>query len=185
MATQPRFIAFCGQAGSGKSTAADHLVSRHHFRRLRFASPIKRMVRCLLIEAGCGLLEAVEMVDGNLKETPSPLVSGRSPRYLMQTLGTEWGRDLIAQDIWRKILLSKVNECSLQGLSVVVDDLRFENEAVALAEAGFTILAVKRPGIAPVESHSSENQVITFDRILLNNGPVEKLRADLDLFLSE
>jgi hypothetical protein len=181
----PKLIAFCGLAGSGKSTAADHLVAKHHFRRVRFAAPIKRMVRCLLIEAGAGLMEAVEMVDGNLKETTSDLVGGKSPRYLMQTLGTEWGRDVVATDIWRKILLSKVSRHLQEGHSVVVDDLRFENEAEALKQAGFTIIAVKRPGIAPVEAHSSEKQPITFDRILLNNGPVEKLHADLDLFLTE
>lgn len=181
-----KLLAFCGLAGSGKSTAADHLVSAHHFRRLRFAGPIKRMIRCLLVESGANLIEAVEMVDGNQKESPTPLLGGKSPRFAMQTLGTEWGREIIAPDLWRRILLSKVKRCREDGLSVVVDDLRFENEAVALKEAGFTILAVKRPGtMFTVEQHSSEQQVLTFDRILLNNGPVEKLRADLDLFLSE
>jgi len=143
------------------------------------------MIRCLLIEAGCGLVEAVEMVDGKLKETPSHLLGGHSPRYAMQVLGTEWGRDLMAQDIWRKILLSKVSRCVSEGHSVVVDDLRFENEAEALKEFGFTVISVKRPGtMFTVEKHSSEQQIITYDRILLNNGPVEKLHADLDLYLS-
>jgi hypothetical protein len=178
-----KLIAFCGLAGSGKSTAADHLVVRHHFRRVRFAAPIKRMVRCLLVEAGCGLVEAVEMVDGTLKEKPNALIGGKSPRYLMQTLGTEWGRELIARDIWRKILLSKVERCVCDAQSVVVDDLRFENEAVALKEAGFTIISVKRPGIAAVEAHVSEQQPITFDRVLLNNGPVEKLQSELDALI--
>jgi hypothetical protein len=183
MASKPTLIAFSGLAGSGKSTAADHLVFKHHFRRLRFASPIKRMIRCLLIEAGCGIIESVEMIDGKLKETPTDLLGGRSPRYAMQTLGVEWGRDLIAPDIWRRILLSKVTRCLSEGLSVVVDDVRFGNEVTALKEFGFTIIDVRRPGTVPVESHASEDQVINYDRILLNNGPVEKLRADLDLYL--
>jgi hypothetical protein len=180
----PRLIAFCGLAGSGKSTAADHLVKKHHFRRLRFASPIKRMVRCLLNEAGCGLVESVEMVDGNLKEEPIASLGGKSPRYLMQTLGTEWGRDLVARDIWRQMLLAKVSRCLQAGQSVVVDDLRFENEAEALREFGFTVITVTRLCTPfTVEQHSSEQQVISYDRILLNNGPVEMLHADLDLIL--
>ena len=179
-----KLIALCGLAGSGKSTAADYLVSRHHFRRIRFASPIKRMIRCMLVEAGAGPVEAMEMVDGNLKEVPSDLVGGKSPRFLMQSLGTEWGRQLVAQDIWRKILLKKISRCLSDGISVVVDDLRYENEAAALKQFGFSIISVKRDRITPIESHSSEEQVICFDRILMNNDSVAKLHDDLETFLS-
>ena len=35
-----------------------------------------------------------------------------------------------------------------------------------------------------IESHSSEEQVICFDRILMNNDSVAKLHDDLETFLS-
>jgi hypothetical protein len=37
--------------------------------------------------------------DRQLKETPLPVI-GKSPREIMQTLGTEWGRRLVNPDLW-------------------------------------------------------------------------------------
>lgn len=175
-------IAFTGFAGAGKSTAADYLVGHHQFHRLSYASPIKRMMRCLLIEAGAGLMEAVEMVDGKQKETPTSYLCGKSPRYALQTLGTEWARDLIAPDIWRRILLHKVE---LQGgHPVVVDDLRFPDEAAALKAEGFTLIRITRAGSGTKSGHSSEGQDFPVDITLENNGPTDDLCKKLSSLLS-
>ena len=37
-------------------------------------------------------------IEGALKEVPCELLGGKTPRYAMQTLGTEWGRDTDQQD---------------------------------------------------------------------------------------
>lgn len=176
-----RRIAFTGLAGSGKSTAADYLVSKHRFHRLSYASPMKRMMRCMLIEAGAGLMEAVEMVDGKLKEVPTEFLAGKSPRYALQTLGTEWARDLIAQDIWRRILLHKVEMQA--GHPVVVDDLRFADEAVGLKKAGFTIIRMCRNGSGTGSSHRSEGQEFDVDLTLDNDEEISSLHAQLDVLI--
>lgn len=143
-------IAFTGLAGSGKSTAAQHLVKNNGFQRLRFAGPLKDMMRAL------GLTEAE--IEGDRKETPCELLGGKTPRYAMQTIGTEWGRDLIASDLWIRAFnaaLAKVPE----GVPVVVDDCRFPNEADAIVAAGGVLVRVVRPGAgAGAAGHSSEGQ---------------------------
>lgn len=143
-------IAFTGLAGSGKSTAAKHLVDRHGFTRIRFAGPLKDMMRAL------GLTEAE--IEGDRKEIPCELLGGKSPRYAMQTIGTEWGRDMIASDLWIRAFnaaLTKVPE----GMPVVVDDCRFPNEADAIVAAGGVLVRVVRPGAgAGAAGHSSEGQ---------------------------
>jgi hypothetical protein len=174
-------IALCGLAGSGKSTAADHLVRTHRFVRLSYASPIKRMVRSLLVEAGAGFIEAVEMVDGKLKELPTPFLCGHSPRYALQSLGTEWGRDIIAPDLWRRILLNKVRKFGTHP--VVVDDLRFPNEAQALRAEGFLIIRIIRTNSWTESAHSSEQQEFPVDITLTNDGLVSDLYAKIDRFV--
>lgn len=143
-------IAFTGLAGSGKSTAAKHLVDTLGFQRIRFAGPLKDMMRALgLTEAG---------IEGDCKEVPCELLGGKTPRHAMQTLGTEWGRDLICQDLWIRAFnaaLTKVPE----GVPVVVDDCRFPNEADAIVAAGGVLVRVVRPGAgAGAAGHSSEGQ---------------------------
>ena len=179
----PSRIALCGLAGSGKSTAADYRVLRHGFKRLSYASPIKRMLRSLLIEAGAGFIEAAEMTDGKLKELPTPFLCGHSPRYALQTIGTEWGRDIIGQDVWRRILINKTRKFS--ELPLVVDDLRFPNEAEALRQEGFLIVRVIRAGSGRESGHSSEHQDFPVDVTILNDGLVSQLESKLSLLLAQ
>jgi hypothetical protein len=177
----PYRIALCGLAGSGKSTAAEYLVSRHRFKRLSYAAPIKRMLRSLLIEAGAGFIEAAEMTDGKLKELPTPFLCGHSPRYAMQNLGTEYGRDIIGPDIWRRILLNKVRKNSGP---VVVDDARFGDEIADLREEGFLIVGMDRPGAGTNSFHSSEQQDLPVDLFLNNSRDVSHLHALIEELLS-
>ena len=170
-------IALTGLARSGKSTAAEYLVKRYHFQRLSYAAPIKRMIRCLLIESGAGFVEAHEMVDGIHKEQETPLLQGRSPRYALQQLGTEFGRNIIAQDIWRAILLRKVRH-SLRP--VVVDDLRFADEASDLKAEGFTLIRIVRSGAGTSSLHVSEAQEFDVDHVVENTGDLSALFAQID-----
>jgi len=173
----PSRIALCGLAGSGKSTAADYFVSRHGYKRLSYAAPIKRMMRALLIEAGASLVETIEMTDGKLKELPTSYLCGHSPRYGLQTLGTEYGRDTIGPDIWRRILLNKVRKHSGP---VVVDDLRFPCEAEALREEGFLIVRIIRADSGTDSGHSSERQEFPVDLTIQNDGLFSDLHAQLE-----
>lgn len=160
-------IGLTGYAGSGKSTAAKILVERHGFTLVKFAGPLKQMMRCL----GLGDRE----IEGDLKETPHAVLCGKTPRHAMQTIGTEWGRNLIGPDLWVNVAMEAAWKVLDQGGRVVIDDCRFQNEAAAVRTEGGIIVEVMRPGVGPQSGHASENQIPDPDRLLVNGGTVEDM----------
>lgn len=155
-------IALTGFIGAGKTEVAKILVRDYGYERVRFAGPLKAMLRAL----GCTEAE----VDGDQKEVPSDLLCGITPRTAMQTLGTEWGRNCIHPGLW-------VNawKHSIAGKAkVVVDDCRFPNEAEAVRELGGAIWRVERPGVGASE-HASESQQLPMDTLLYNEGDLDIL----------
>lgn len=170
----PSLIALTGYAGSGKSTVAEYLESRHGYRRIRFADPLKDMLK-----AGFGLTDA--HVNGALKGEVLPVLGGRTPREAMQTLGTEWGRDIIHPDLWILAWRARV-EASDRG--VVVEDLRFVNEANVVNRYGGEIWRIKRPGTRAGE-HVSEREMDNIQprALITNDGAVDELFPLIDYLL--
>lgn len=167
-------VAFTGLAGSGKTTAAKRLVNAHGYSRMRFAGPLKDMLHAL------GLTEAE--IEGDRKETPCELLGGRTPRHAMQTLGTEWGRDLICPDLWTRAWLIALDR-QPNGLPIVVDDCRFLNEEQAIKSVGGTIVLVDRPGAGAkgaAANHNSEGQPLKSDCTLWNRGTLTQLHEMVD-----
>lgn len=178
-----RTIGFCGPAGAGKSTAADRLVKRWRFNRVRFAGPLKAMMAALGLSA--------EHLDGALKEEPTPLLCGRTPRQAMQWLGTEWGRDLIGPDFWIEAWRAAVEGVkptfSYHGgfdpiRLIVADDVRFANEAKAIRDRGGIIVRIERPGAGSSSgaAHASERLDVEPDRMILNMGDLSALHREID-----
>jgi hypothetical protein len=166
----PKVVAFTGLAGSGKSTAADYLVAQG-YQRVKFAGPLKAMLRAM------GLGDA--HIEGDLKEVPTPLLAGKTPRYAMQTIGTDWGRDIIGPTLWTGLWHATVSDVLDHGGRVVCDDCRFANEVEAVRNVGGRVLRLQgRGGIAG--GHVSESQDFPVDCEVLNDGDMDSLRAKLD-----
>lgn len=129
-------IAICGLRGSGKSTLAEQLEFHHSFIRIRFAHVLKAMLRTFLQEQGLDNEKIISrMLDGNMKEQPSWYFDNQSPRYAQQTLGTEWGRNLISQNLWTNAAIRRIQSFMDMGEeNFVIDDLRFINEWHKLKE---------------------------------------------------
>lgn len=168
----PAVVGLCGLAGAGKSTCALWLQERG-YQRIRFAGPLKKMLWSL------GLGE--RHTDGDLKEVPHRLLNGRTPRQAMQWLGTEWGRSMFGDDFWTNIWLQTA-EAILPYQPVVVDDLRFDNEAQAVHALGGVVIKIECPwaGAASSAAHSSESGVSQYDVIVRNDvrgDPETMLRA--------
>jgi hypothetical protein len=155
-------VALAGLAGSGKSTAAEHLVGMG-FVRHRFAGPIKNMLRAL------GLSE--REIEGDLKEQPCELLGGKTPRWAMQSLGSEWGRFRIDPSLWKRAWIR-----TLPAGNVVAEDCRFANEAAAARQVGGKIILIERPGLTPGE-HVSEKLPFAPDVVIRNDGTVADFLA--------
>lgn len=158
-----RIVGLCGYLGSGKSIAAAAL--RHDgYAIYPMAQVLKDMLRTF------GLTEA--QVRGDQKNLPVELLGGKTARHAMQTLGTEWGRDCIHEDVWLNAWWNKVNKLE----AVVCDDLRFANEAAFLRSKGGVLIQIDRPGHGPGE-HASEQMPFKPDHVVKNDGTIAELEA--------
>jgi hypothetical protein len=172
-----RVIGLHGLPQSGKDTIADHLCEDHGFARIAFAGPIKDM-----LIAGFGLTR--EDFGWRKKEFTNQRI-GMSPRRLMQTLGTEWARAYIDDDIWIRVASERVEQMKRYAKGIVVTDVRFENEAAWVRKQGGTIWHVIRSG-APKSAHHdhSSNTTIALhpprDQGIYNGASIRELHGVVD-----
>ena len=171
-----KIIGLTGRAESGKSTYAAAIG----FTRLSFAKPLKDMVSVLLDTLGYDGGRLVSTSEG--KHTSIPELGGHQVRYLLQTLGTEWGRQLIHEDIWIRIAVAQAVNLTAVGGAVVLDDIRFDNEADAIREAGGLVVHLVREhkGLlnSDAGSHVSERpvHVAKGDRVFYNVAGLDELQ---------
>lgn len=173
-------IGLCGAAGSGKDTVASHLESRHGFKVLAFAGPLYEAVSAI---TG---MNVGDLRDRQKKEKPIEWI-GKSPRELLQLMGTEFGRNMIHEDIWVTIAMRAMREARRRGLpGAVVTDVRFDNEAEAIREEGGLVFEVARRGARCLADgaakHKSEAGI---DRqhiftTITNDGTIGDLSATVD-----
>lgn len=169
-----KLIGLAGLKGAGKDSAAFYLSRCFGFRRLALADPIRDGLLAMLD------LTLDELNNRAFKEAPIDWL-GCSPRHLMQTLGTEWGRTHIAGDLWLRIASRRISASQNEGhRNIVITDIRFENEAEWIREQGGVIWHIVRPADSDVsDQHLSEAgiQVWPGDEVILNRGSLDDLGA--------
>lgn len=176
--TYPPLIGLTGPAGAGKDTTAAHLVEAYGYASIAFAAPIRRGISAML-------QIAPERFQHPLKEQVLPQF-GKSPREMMQTLGTEWGRNLVHPDLWLIIARAEIMAAWQRGRAVVVTDVRFDNEAQLLREMNGEIWHIERHGAGTTHRHASENGVRRSwnDIALCNEGRISDLHRAVDEVLA-
>ena len=124
-------IGLAGLRGAGKNYTADLLkaeIEGHSDKQvviLSFADTMRDI--CKLVFGWT----SEQMADRQFKEAIDP-EWGVSPRHALQTLGTQWGRDLINPEIWTTVTKRRIREHIERGFLAIVDDVRFDNEAQML-----------------------------------------------------
>lgn len=167
VAAPSRLIGLTGKARSGKDTVAGFLPGC----RISFAAPLKRGLKTML------RLDE-EHVNGSLKEVELDWL-GKSPRQLLQTLGTDWGRNLVHQDLWLLLAKRDIESMLALNIDVIVTDVRFDNEAELIRSLGGQVWHIVRPDAQAVNAHASEAGVTwrIDDISIYNNGTLEELQT--------
>lgn len=163
-------IGLTGLAGSGKSEVARVLREDAGFRRCAFADPLKGML------ASVGFTH--DQLYGAEKMTPLEEFGGKTPRQMMQLLGTEWGRDMVHSEIWVTLWRRQAEGLISRNHPVVADDVRFPNEVEAIRALGGEVWRVLRPGVSTM-NHASETQIMTLDvdRAISNDAGLRELTS--------
>lgn len=169
-------------AGAGKDTAANFLKDyyRGQFRSVAFAEPIRAAMRAIF---GWD-----DSYFSHPKKNEVDERFGISPRKAMQTLGTEWGRNLINTDLWLILAGQKAFPLTGAGFDVLITDTRFENEAAWIRKNDGVIWHIQRDaalvasGAGTDVKHVSETGIkfVKGDVKINNNGTLGALYDQLD-----
>lgn len=175
----PRVIGLSGLAGCGKSTVAGFLA-QHGYARERFAGGLKAMMSALLAYRGMDPADIMAAIEGEEKEVECAHLLDRTPRHAMQTLGTDWGRNMMHPDFWIDVAYGRMIVLAVEGCRFAMDDVRFQNEADLIRNAfDGEIWRIERPGVGLTSGHSSEVQDVSFDRVIQNDGCLDHLEAQV------
>jgi len=201
-------VGVVGFLGSGKGTVGDILIQDHHYYKLSFADGVKDAVS-VVFGWPRDLLEGDTDASRAFREMPDVFWSTRfgyevTPRYMLQLMGTEAGRDVFDKDIWIYTLEKRM----MGKTDVVIPDVRFPNEIEFIRQMGGKVIRVKR-GPEPEWYDIAENDNTTytlsgpkmslmypnvhvsewawigqrFDHVLENDGTINDLKLKLDEIL--
>lgn len=141
-------VAFVGFAGSGKDTAANHLVENHNFISFSFAESLKDTLATIF----CWdreLLSGSTTESRVWRETVDAWWSNKldipdfTPRKALQHIGTDLFRNHFNPDIWIHNIERKITLLP-DDSRIVISDGRFPNELDLCRNFGGKIVRVKR-----------------------------------------
>lgn len=90
--------------GSGKDTVADDLCEHFGFVKMALADEMKRWFLSL------GVPKENLWGPSHKRMEPVAVLGGKSTREALQTLGTDWGRNMIWEDIWVNRVMSQAKQ---------------------------------------------------------------------------
>lgn len=171
-----QILGIAAPARSGKDTICRFLESRYRFTTDSFMAPVREFVARILNVS----IEELEQI----KDQPVKWLQGRTPRHMTQTCGFEWGREMIAPQIWIESLWRRQPVRGMQH-RLVVSDVRIEDEADSVRAAGGVVIHLSRPDAENVESHKTERSIIVRpeDIVIVNDGTLMDLYRQVEAAL--
>jgi len=173
-------IGLTGPPASGKDEVARYLIEAHGFKRVAFADEIRRAA--LVLDPYVGQSRRLSEIIGE-HGWDYCKANWLEVRRLLQVLGTELGRDLHGPNCWVDKAFDAIHQFDADQ-SIVVTDVRFQNEAAAVRSHGGRIVRLKRSSPSPdvVMSHLSEVESagISPDYVIPNHGDLAELHGRID-----
>lgn len=177
-----------GRKFAGKDTVADYMCSKHNFKKLVLAEPLKEACKLLFNFSD-------EQLYGNLKETIDPNW-GTTPRIVFQYLGTDiFRKDIhkiipdIDDNFWVNLAISKYLEMKNvnKNALIVISDVRFQNEIDNIHKQGGIIIKIIRPSLSNTDAHESEKNIDNFDSdyTIINDSTKDDLYGKIDNIIQE
>ena len=183
MSARP-IIAFTGLRGHGKTTAAEALIETYGYAHVNFADPVRDV--CHRVYG----VTYIEMLDADLKEKVLDRYPFKSPRALLQRIGTEMFRGYL-DDTWVRAFERTALDLLRGGApGIVCSDCRFLNEAAMLRTMGATLIKITDPRklnnrgddnliVDLYGAHASEREIdlLPVNLTIRNDRTVRDLRA--------
>lgn len=154
-------IGLMGKAGAGKTVTALALqgIDIRKISILNFAGPLKEAAQ------GLFLLNDAQLY-GKLKDEIDSRW-GMTPRRMLQKLGTDCIREIIDPHFWLKRMVMSID--SSPAKVIVIDDVRFQNEAELVLEEGGFNCVIRRDGLTVDDKHPSEQVPVQLAGTFLQN----------------
>lgn len=177
-------VGVMGQKQSGKDTFGRLLVERHRFERFAFADALK--VAALRVDPLLWTdFEVYPALEYRLSDAVEEKGWDEAKTYQeVHRFLQEFGVAIrsLDEDFWLRQVMGRAGALASMGYPVVVTDVRFQNEAQAIRDAGGVLVRVDRPGLPDEDRHVSENawRSVTPDYSVVNDGPVGDLAAPAD-----
>lgn len=162
----PGLIGISGYAGSGKTTLANLITDYYPaYKKFSFASALKFATEEIFT------LGQFYQEEKGIKDNYWKL----SARELYQFIGTELFREIFGSDFWIKVLQRKLISIydSPHDVLVVIDDVRFQEEAEWIVSSGGSMIHLTREGVdgkVGILSHASEVGIDYSDTNLFRKG---------------
>lgn len=161
-------IGIIGKKGSGKDTMADYLVKQYEFKQFTYAEPLKKICQELFSltdeQVNCPHLK--EVIDERW---------GKTPREILQQIGTDLFRKHYDENIWVNILKEKI-KLDVKTKNIVVSDIRHQNELDNITQfENCVVFHIERPSLQNTDTHSTENNVFHYSNIITikNDSTIE------------
>lgn len=180
MSERPQLIGLTGRAGVGKDTLAAYLATEYGYQVRAFADPLRA-----ILNARFGWSPDL-WANREWKESAAwhNEAGPFSPRNWAQWLGTDVLREYAGFDIFVRLAF---RDWDLQPFTMVVPDVRFDNEAQAIIDRGGLVLKLTRNDAAPVHPHVSERGVAPglIHGAVCNDGVREQLYDSANLIMRQ
>lgn len=163
-----KLIGLGGYAQSGKDTVADLLVTNHGWRKTYFSKALDDALLVLnpLIPTPVSSSVPEDVFTWWTRYAEFRKVTSYDDakqnyevRRLLQTLGTEVGRNMLGKNVWVNAAFKEVDKLMDEGYDVAITGVRFPNEREAVVKRGGKLVWVSRIGYGPINTHASDNSL--------------------------